>query len=90
MTERITRNTTAGPPVGRNQNGLTAGPRGPLLVEDWHLFERHVHFNRERIPERVVHAGGRGPGRRLMVVRLRSQILLEDLRLKTLYPEDAN
>jgi catalase len=61
MTERITRNTTAGPPVGRNQNGLTAGPRGPLLVEDWHLFERHVHFNRERIPERVVHAGGRGP-----------------------------
>jgi catalase len=36
----------------------TAGPRGPLLVHDWPLVERHAHFNRERIPERVVHAKG--------------------------------
>ena len=52
--------TTAGIPVGDNQNALTAGPRGPLLVQDWQLFEKHGHFNRERIPERVVHAKGSG------------------------------
>ncbi len=50
--------TAAGIPVGDNQNSLTAGPRGPLLVQDWQLFEKHAHFNRERIPERVVHAKG--------------------------------
>jgi catalase len=50
--------TEAGIPVADNQNSLTAGPRGPLLVQDWPLFEKHAHFNRERIPERVVHAKG--------------------------------
>ncbi len=50
--------TAAGIPVGDNQNSLTAGPRGPLLVQDWQLFEKHAHFNRERIAERVVHAKG--------------------------------
>ncbi len=50
--------TAAGIPVGDNQNALTAGPRGPLLTQDWQLFEKHAHFNRERIPERVVHAKG--------------------------------
>ena len=57
-TERPTLTTAAGIPVGDNQNSLTAGPRGPLLVQDWQLFEKHAHFNRERIPERVVHAKG--------------------------------
>jgi catalase len=52
--------TSAGIPVGDNQNSLTAGQRGPLLVQDWQLFEKHAHFNRERIPERVVHAKGSG------------------------------
>ena len=52
--------TAAGIPAGDNQNSLTAGPRGPLLVQDWQLFEKHAHFNRERIPERVVHAKGSG------------------------------
>jgi catalase len=50
--------TAAGIPVADNQNSLTAGPRGPLLAQDWQLFEKHAHFNRERIPERVVHAKG--------------------------------
>ncbi len=50
--------TSGGIPVGDNQNSLTAGPRGPVLVQDWQLFEKHAHFNRERIPERVVHAKG--------------------------------
>ena len=52
--------TESGAPVADNQNSLTAGPRGPLLVQDWQLFEKHAHFNRERIPERVVHAKGSG------------------------------
>src|SRR5271156_3158627 len=50
--------TSAGAPLPDNQNSLTAGPRGPLLVGDHQLFEKHAHFNRERIPERVVHAKG--------------------------------
>ncbi|USG61966.1 catalase [Sneathiella marina] len=52
--------TANGSPVADNQNSLTAGPRGPLLAQDWQLFEKHAHFNRERIPERVVHAKGSG------------------------------
>ncbi|WP_142848713.1 catalase [Telmatospirillum sp. J64-1] len=58
--KRPTLTTAAGIPVGDNQNSLTAGPRGPLLVQDWQLFEKHAHFNRERLPERVVHAKGSG------------------------------
>ncbi len=40
--------SAAGIPVGDNQNALTAGERGPLLIQDWQLFEKHAHFNRER------------------------------------------
>jgi catalase len=58
MARSPTLTTSAGIPVADNQNSLTAGPRGPLLVQDLHLFEKHAHFNRERIPERVVHAKG--------------------------------
>ena len=58
--KRPTLTTAAGIPVTDSQNSLTAGPRGPLLVQDWQLFEGHAHFNRERIPERVVHAKGSG------------------------------
>ena len=50
--------SAAGIPVADNQNSITAGPRGPVLVQDWQLFEKHARFNRERIPERVVHAKG--------------------------------
>ncbi len=60
MKGKTTLTTAAGIPVADNQNSLTAGPRGPLLVQDWPLFEKHAHFNRERIPERVVHAKGSG------------------------------
>ncbi len=52
--------TAIGTPVIDNQNSLTAGPRGPVLMEDLHLIEKTQHFNRERIPERVVHAKGAG------------------------------
>eukprot|EP00898_Chlorokybus_atmophyticus_P008130 jgi/Chlat1/8318/Chrsp78S07741 len=49
-----------GRPIGDNQNSMTAGPRGPLLIEDYWHIEKMQHFNRERIPERVVHAKGAG------------------------------
>jgi len=52
--------TDAGNPVADNQNSLTAGPRGPILMSDHQLMERMAHFNRERVPERVVHAKGAG------------------------------
>ena len=52
--------TANGVPVYDNQNSLTAGERGPIVFEDFHLFEKLAHFNRERIPERVVHAKGSG------------------------------
>ena len=52
--------TSAGAPVADNQNSLSAGPRGPLLMQDYQLLEKLAHQNRERIPERVVHAKGWG------------------------------
>src|ERR1700739_5013772 len=60
MAEKNTMTTDAGRPVGDNQNSLTVGPRGPVVFEDFLLFEKMAHFNRERIPERVVHAKGYG------------------------------
>ena len=60
MSERKTLTTATGIPVGDNQNSITAGPRGPVLMQDFHLIEKMAHFNRERIPERVVHAKGAG------------------------------
>jgi len=59
MAKTPTMTTAAGVPVADNQNSLTAGPRGPVLM-DYQLMERMAHFNRERVPERVVHAKGAG------------------------------
>jgi catalase len=58
MADRLT--TTAGAPIADNQNSLTAGERGPVLLQDYQLLEKLAHQNRERIPERVVHAKGWG------------------------------
>ncbi len=52
--------TASGAPVDDDQNTITAGPNGPALMKDVHLAEKLAHFNRERIPERVVHAKGAG------------------------------
>ncbi|MDH4560310.1 catalase [Pseudomonas sp. BN411] len=60
MSQKPILTTTAGNPVADNQNSLSAGPRGPLLLQDYHLIEKLAHQNRERIPERVVHAKGWG------------------------------
>ena len=52
--------TAHGAPVGDKLNSLSVGPRGPLLLQDHVLIEELAHFDRERIPERVVHAKGAG------------------------------
>jgi catalase len=52
--------TNQGAPVSDNQSSLTIGERGPVLLQDVHLIEKLAHFDRERIPERVVHAKGAG------------------------------
>lgn len=50
--------TASGTPYFENEDTLSAGMRGPLLLQDYILHEKMAHFNRERIPERVVHAKG--------------------------------
>jgi len=52
--------TASGQPFFENEDSLTAGPRDPILLQDHYLQEKLAHFNRERIPERVVHAKGTG------------------------------
>ena len=58
MAKRTLLTTDSGMPIADNQNSITAGPRGPLLMQDFHLLEKLAHQNRERIPERTVHAKG--------------------------------
>ncbi|MCT8999742.1 catalase KatA [Chelativorans intermedius] len=60
MADKPRLTTTAGAPVPDNQNSITAGERGPVLLQDYQLIEKLAHQNRERIPERVVHAKGWG------------------------------
>ena len=58
--DKSTMTDTGGHPIPENQHSLTAGERGPVLMQDFHLIEKLAHFGRERIPERVVHAKGSG------------------------------
>ena len=58
--EARTLTTASGRPYVENENTMTVGPRGPILLQDYILHEKMAHFNRERIPERVVHAKGAG------------------------------
>jgi catalase len=52
--------TNAGAPAGSDNNSLTQGPQGPILLHDHYLIEKLAQFSRERVPERVVHAKGSG------------------------------
>jgi catalase len=60
MADRPVLTTAAGAPVGDDQNSVTAGPRGPLLMQDDQPIEKLAHQTRERFPERTVHAKGWG------------------------------
>ena len=68
MTESTPATTnTAGIPVGSDNESLTAGTQGPILLHDHYLIEKLAQFNRERVPERVVHAKGGGAFGELVV-----------------------
>jgi len=58
--EGKTLTTRQGHPVSDNQNQRTVGERGPATLENYHFMEKMAHFDRERIPERVVRAKGAG------------------------------
>ncbi|MBF0565082.1 MAG: catalase [Nitrospirae bacterium] len=58
--ERKTLTTNFGAPADNDLNSVTAGVPGPVVLQDIHLIEKLAHFNRERIPERIVHAKGAG------------------------------
>ena len=58
MKDRLT--TENGAPVSEDDNSISVGERGPLTFDNWQLMEKLAHFNRERIPERIVHARGYG------------------------------
>ena len=58
--KKIDLTTTGGRKVDNNQHSLTAGSRGPVLMQDVYLQEKLAHFDREEIPERIVHAKGAG------------------------------
>ncbi|MBI9043988.1 MAG: catalase [Anaerolineaceae bacterium] len=60
MTKKKKLTTAAGAPVPDNQNAMTAGPRGPMLLQDVWYLEKLAHFDREVIPERRMHAKGSG------------------------------
>src|SRR5690242_9340229 len=52
--------TDTGAPAPSDRNSLTLGPDGPILLHDVHFLNQMAHFNRERVPERNVHAKGSG------------------------------
>ena len=52
--------TDAGIPAASDEHSLSVGPNGPILLQDHYLIQKMAHFNRERVPERVVHAKGGG------------------------------
>lgn len=59
-TEKKKLTSASGIPYTEHENSMTVGARGPILLQDYILHEKMAHFNRERIPERVVHAKGTG------------------------------
>jgi len=58
--DRPVTTTDAGIPAPSDEHSLTVGPNGPILLQDHYLIQKMAQFNRERIPERVVHAKGAG------------------------------
>ncbi|HEX5740481.1 MAG TPA: catalase [Pilimelia sp.] len=67
MSDRPVTTTNAGAPAGSDDHSLTQGPQGPILLHDHYLIEKLAQFNRERVPERVVHAKGAGAFGELLV-----------------------
>ena len=76
MSKRLTAQN--GAPIADDQNSQSFGARGPVALQDWHLIEKLAHFNRERIPERVVHAKGSGAYGTFTLTRDMSEFTLAD------------
>lgn len=70
--------TNTGTPVGDNQNSVTVGQDGPVLLQDIHLIEKLAAFDRERIPERVVHARGAGAYGEFVAAQDFSEVTMAD------------
>ncbi len=70
--------TSAGAPVADDNNSLSVGARGPLTYDNHYLFEKLAHFNRERIPERVVHARGSAAYGTFTVTRSLKDVTIAD------------
>jgi len=66
---RKTLTTEHGVPVADNRNFPAAGQRGPVLFQDIHLIGKLAHFNRKRIPGRMVHARGAGAHRYFQIFK---------------------
>lgn len=69
----------AGIPVESDEHSLTVGSDGPILLQDHYLIEKMAQFNRERVPERVVHAKGAGAYGTFVVTNDVSQFTKADL-----------
>ena len=77
--------TVAGAPVADNQNAVTAGPRGPMLLQDVWFLEKLGHFNREVIPERRMHAKDQE-----LTELLPSPMTLPNIRKQKSFPRSGN
>jgi catalase len=75
---KTTLTTSAGAPVADDNNSISVGARGPLTFDNHYLFEKLAHFNRERIPERVVHARGTGAYGHFTVTKSLSDYTIAD------------
>ena len=78
MKQKTILTTATGSPVPDDDNSISAGERGPLTWDSHYTFEKLAHFNRERIPERVVHARGTGAYGRFTLTRSLSDYTIAD------------
>ncbi|GAA1269551.1 catalase [Planotetraspora silvatica] len=79
MTDRPMTTTDAGIPAPSDEFSLSVGPNGPLLMQDHYVIQKMAQFNRERVPERVVHAKGGGAHGILQITEDVSQFTKADL-----------
>ena len=85
MGSELNLTTTAGAPIADNQNSITAGPLGPVLLQDYQLLEKLAHQNRERIPECTVHAKGWGAYGTLTITQHASLLRARSLQVPRLH-----
>ena len=71
--------TDAGIPASSDHHSQTVGPDGPILMQDHYVIQKMAHFNRERVPERVVHAKGSGAFGKLEITEDVSDFTKADL-----------